>query len=110
MLVQTIRSDFKQKYSSVLDDNTVSDYIYHLNAQTPRWGTCYYPQRSDRSMLRASPVFLHQRRDGLQEHDHPLWLGKEAHAGADPPGPSPHPHLLHLRVPVQHRQQVGMCT
>lgn len=39
MLVQTIRSDFKQKYSSVLDDNTVSDYIYHLNAQTPRWGT-----------------------------------------------------------------------
>lgn len=36
MLVQTIRSDFKQKYSSVFDDNTVSDYIYHLNAQTPR--------------------------------------------------------------------------
>ncbi|XP_038827655.1 1-acylglycerol-3-phosphate O-acyltransferase ABHD5-like isoform X2 [Salvelinus namaycush] len=35
MLVQTIRSDFKQKYSSVFDDNTVSDYIYHLNAQTP---------------------------------------------------------------------------
>lgn len=36
MLVQTIRSDFKQKYSSVFEDNTVSDYIYHLNAQTPR--------------------------------------------------------------------------
>nr|XP_029518673.1 1-acylglycerol-3-phosphate O-acyltransferase ABHD5-like [Oncorhynchus nerka] len=35
MLVQTIRSDFKQKYSPVFDDNTVSDYIYHLNAQTP---------------------------------------------------------------------------
>lgn len=36
MLVQTMRSDFKQKYSSVFDDNTVSDYIYHLNAQSPR--------------------------------------------------------------------------
>uniref|UniRef100_H3CV31 1-acylglycerol-3-phosphate O-acyltransferase ABHD5 n=1 Tax=Tetraodon nigroviridis TaxID=99883 RepID=H3CV31_TETNG len=36
MLVQTIRSDFKQKYSSVFEDNTVSDYIYHLNAQAPR--------------------------------------------------------------------------
>ncbi|KAJ3609112.1 hypothetical protein NHX12_023638 [Muraenolepis orangiensis] len=35
MLVQTIRSDFKQKYLSVFEDNTVSDYIYHLNAQTP---------------------------------------------------------------------------
>ncbi|XP_056268864.1 1-acylglycerol-3-phosphate O-acyltransferase ABHD5-like [Pseudoliparis swirei] len=35
MLLQTIRSDFKQKYSSVFDDNTVPDYIYHLNAQTP---------------------------------------------------------------------------
>ena len=39
MLVQTIRSDFKQKYSSVFEDNTVSDYIYHLNAQTPRSGS-----------------------------------------------------------------------
>lgn len=36
MLVQTIRSDFKQKYSAAFEDNTVSDYIYHLNAQTPR--------------------------------------------------------------------------
>ncbi|MEQ2170695.1 hypothetical protein GOODEAATRI_002897, partial [Goodea atripinnis] len=42
MLVQTIRSDFKQKYSSVFDDNTVSDYIYHLNAQTPRNMTIPY--------------------------------------------------------------------
>lgn len=39
MLLQTIRSDFKQKYSSVFEDNTVSEYIYHLNAQTPRWAT-----------------------------------------------------------------------
>ncbi|KAM4538876.1 1-acylglycerol-3-phosphate O-acyltransferase ABHD5-like isoform 1-T1 [Odontesthes bonariensis] len=40
-LVQTIRSDFKQKYSSVFDDNTVSDYIYHLNAQTPSGETAF---------------------------------------------------------------------
>ncbi|XP_029298798.1 1-acylglycerol-3-phosphate O-acyltransferase ABHD5-like isoform X3 [Cottoperca gobio] len=41
MLVQTIRSDFKQKYSTVFDDNTVSDYIYHLNAQTPSGETAF---------------------------------------------------------------------
>ncbi|XP_054462183.1 1-acylglycerol-3-phosphate O-acyltransferase ABHD5-like [Anoplopoma fimbria] len=41
MLIQTIRSDFKQKYSSVFDDNTVSDYIYHLNAQTPSGETAF---------------------------------------------------------------------
>ncbi|KAA8586150.1 hypothetical protein FQN60_007719 [Etheostoma spectabile] len=41
MLVQTVRSDFKQKYSSVFDDNTVSDYIYHLNAQTPSGETAF---------------------------------------------------------------------
>ncbi|KAM6899840.1 1-acylglycerol-3-phosphate O-acyltransferase ABHD5 [Xenentodon cancila] len=41
MLVQTIRSDFKQKYSSVFDDNTVSDYIYHLNAQSPSGETAF---------------------------------------------------------------------
>ncbi|XP_056876763.1 1-acylglycerol-3-phosphate O-acyltransferase ABHD5-like isoform X3 [Takifugu flavidus] len=41
MLVQTIRSDFKQKYSSVFEDNTASDYIYHLNAQTPSGETAF---------------------------------------------------------------------
>ncbi|CAJ1083726.1 -acylglycerol-3-phosphate O-acyltransferase ABHD5-like [Xyrichtys novacula] len=41
MLVQTIRSDFKQKYSSAFSDNTVSDYIYHLNAQTPSGETAF---------------------------------------------------------------------
>ncbi|XP_028316927.1 1-acylglycerol-3-phosphate O-acyltransferase ABHD5 [Gouania willdenowi] len=40
-LVQTIRSDFKQKYSSVFADNTVSDYIYHLNAQAPSGETAF---------------------------------------------------------------------
>lgn len=41
MLVQTIRSDFKQKYSSLFDDNTVSNYIYHLNAQDPSGETAF---------------------------------------------------------------------
>uniref|UniRef100_A0A3Q3GQT7 1-acylglycerol-3-phosphate O-acyltransferase ABHD5 n=1 Tax=Labrus bergylta TaxID=56723 RepID=A0A3Q3GQT7_9LABR len=41
MLLQTIRSDFKQKYSSVFDDSTVPDYIYHLNAQTPSGETAF---------------------------------------------------------------------
>ncbi|XP_068189968.1 1-acylglycerol-3-phosphate O-acyltransferase ABHD5 isoform X2 [Antennarius striatus] len=41
LLVQMIRSDFKQKYSSVFDDNTVSDYIYHLNVQTPSGETAF---------------------------------------------------------------------
>uniref|UniRef100_A0A8C6SHW6 1-acylglycerol-3-phosphate O-acyltransferase ABHD5 n=1 Tax=Neogobius melanostomus TaxID=47308 RepID=A0A8C6SHW6_9GOBI len=41
MLVQTIWSDFKQKYSSVFDDNTVSDYSYHLNAQDPSGETAF---------------------------------------------------------------------
>ncbi|XP_046875379.1 1-acylglycerol-3-phosphate O-acyltransferase ABHD5 isoform X1 [Hypomesus transpacificus] len=40
-LVQTIRSDFKQKYLSMFDDNTVSDYIYHLNVQTPSGETAF---------------------------------------------------------------------
>ncbi|KAK5862805.1 hypothetical protein PBY51_018165 [Eleginops maclovinus] len=34
-LVQTFRPDFKKKFSSMFSDNTVSDYIYHLNVQTP---------------------------------------------------------------------------
>ncbi|XP_061597928.1 1-acylglycerol-3-phosphate O-acyltransferase ABHD5-like isoform X2 [Cololabis saira] len=41
MLVQTIRSDFKKKYLSVFADNTVSDYIYHLNAQSPSGETAF---------------------------------------------------------------------
>ncbi|XP_072549856.1 1-acylglycerol-3-phosphate O-acyltransferase ABHD5 [Salminus brasiliensis] len=35
LLLQALRSDFKQKYSSVFNDDTVPDYIYHLNVQTP---------------------------------------------------------------------------
>ncbi|XP_078073018.1 1-acylglycerol-3-phosphate O-acyltransferase ABHD5 [Mustelus asterias] len=35
-LVQRLRPDFKQKFSLVCEDeNTVTEYIYHCNAQTP---------------------------------------------------------------------------
>jgi len=36
-LVQRLRPDFKRKYSSMFDDNTVAEYIYHCNVQSPRW-------------------------------------------------------------------------
>lgn len=113
MLVQTIRSDFKQKYSSVFDDNTVSDYIYHLNAQTPRCGA--FPSRYAQICCFWShhrhhvTVHLFQRRNGLQEHDHSLRLGQEAYAGADRAGPSRHSHFLHLRITFQHRQWLWIC-
>lgn len=35
-LIQAMRSDLKQKYASLFEDDTVADYIYHVNAQTPR--------------------------------------------------------------------------
>ncbi|XP_008322115.1 1-acylglycerol-3-phosphate O-acyltransferase ABHD5 [Cynoglossus semilaevis] len=40
-LVQTLRPDFKRKFSSMFTDNTVSDYIYHLNVQTPSGETAF---------------------------------------------------------------------
>ncbi|XP_046722317.1 1-acylglycerol-3-phosphate O-acyltransferase ABHD5 [Silurus meridionalis] len=41
LLLQLLRSDFKQKYSSVFDDDTVLHYLYHLNAQTPSGETAF---------------------------------------------------------------------
>ncbi|XP_036445790.1 1-acylglycerol-3-phosphate O-acyltransferase ABHD5 isoform X1 [Colossoma macropomum] len=41
LLLQALRSDFKQKYSSVFKDNTVPDYLYHLNVQTPSGETAF---------------------------------------------------------------------
>uniref|UniRef100_A0A670JBE9 Abhydrolase domain containing 4, N-acyl phospholipase B n=1 Tax=Podarcis muralis TaxID=64176 RepID=A0A670JBE9_PODMU len=35
-LVQRFRPDFKQKFADFFDDDTISEYIYHCNAQTPR--------------------------------------------------------------------------
>ncbi|XP_062277994.1 1-acylglycerol-3-phosphate O-acyltransferase ABHD5 [Scomber scombrus] len=40
-LVQTLRPDFKRKFSTMFSDNTVSDYIYHLNVQTPSGETAF---------------------------------------------------------------------
>ncbi|KAM6995593.1 1-acylglycerol-3-phosphate O-acyltransferase ABHD5 isoform 2-T2 [Tautogolabrus adspersus] len=40
-LVQTLRPDFKKKFSSMFTDNTVSEYIYHLNVQTPSGETAF---------------------------------------------------------------------
>ncbi|MBN3325890.1 ABHD5 acyltransferase, partial [Atractosteus spatula] len=41
MLVQRLRPDFKRKYSSLFDDNTVTEYIYHCNVQTPSGETAF---------------------------------------------------------------------
>ncbi|XP_049439155.1 1-acylglycerol-3-phosphate O-acyltransferase ABHD5 [Epinephelus fuscoguttatus] len=41
ILVQTLRPDFKRKFSSMFSDNTVSEYIYHLNVQTPSGETAF---------------------------------------------------------------------
>ncbi|XP_070691076.1 1-acylglycerol-3-phosphate O-acyltransferase ABHD5 [Pempheris klunzingeri] len=40
-LVQTLRPDFKRKFSTMFTDNTVSEYIYHLNVQTPSGETAF---------------------------------------------------------------------
>ncbi|XP_042601521.1 1-acylglycerol-3-phosphate O-acyltransferase ABHD5 [Cyprinus carpio] len=41
LLLQLLRSDFKQKYASVFADDTVADYIYHVNAQTASGETAF---------------------------------------------------------------------
>ncbi|XP_072906212.1 1-acylglycerol-3-phosphate O-acyltransferase ABHD5 isoform X1 [Hemitrygon akajei] len=41
-LVQRLRPDFKQKFASVCEgENTVTEYIYHCNAQTPSGETAF---------------------------------------------------------------------
>uniref|UniRef100_A0A8C5QSZ7 1-acylglycerol-3-phosphate O-acyltransferase ABHD5 n=1 Tax=Leptobrachium leishanense TaxID=445787 RepID=A0A8C5QSZ7_9ANUR len=40
-LVQRLRPDFKKKYSSLYDDDTVTEYIYHCNAQAPSGETAF---------------------------------------------------------------------
>eukprot|EP00062_Callorhinchus_milii_P015426 gi/632965836/ref/XP_007899088.1/ PREDICTED: 1-acylglycerol-3-phosphate O-acyltransferase ABHD5 [Callorhinchus milii] len=42
VLIQRLRPDLKQKFSSVCDDETtVTEYIYHCNAQTPSGETAF---------------------------------------------------------------------
>lgn len=64
------------------------------------------------SHLARSPgcVSVFQRGDGLQKHDHPVWLGEKAHVGEDRPGPSAHPRFFHLWLALQHRQRVWICV
>nr|XP_033785976.1 1-acylglycerol-3-phosphate O-acyltransferase ABHD5 isoform X2 [Geotrypetes seraphini] len=40
-LVQRLRPDFKRKYSSMFDDNTMAEYIYHCNVQSPSGETAF---------------------------------------------------------------------
>ncbi|KAM8967307.1 1-acylglycerol-3-phosphate O-acyltransferase ABHD5 isoform 2-T2 [Pelodytes ibericus] len=40
-LVQRLRPDFKKKFSSMFDDDTVTEYIYHCNAQSPSGETAF---------------------------------------------------------------------
>ncbi|XP_054477287.1 1-acylglycerol-3-phosphate O-acyltransferase ABHD5 isoform X2 [Anoplopoma fimbria] len=40
-LVQTLRPDFKKKFSTMFADNTATEYIYHLNVQTPSGETAF---------------------------------------------------------------------
>ncbi|XP_051991950.1 1-acylglycerol-3-phosphate O-acyltransferase ABHD5 isoform X2 [Xyrauchen texanus] len=41
LLLQALRSDFKQKYASLFEDDTVADYIYHVNVQMPSGETAF---------------------------------------------------------------------
>lgn len=40
-LVRKFRPDFQKKYSSVVDDDSILNYIYHCNAQTPSGETAF---------------------------------------------------------------------
>ncbi|KAI5618136.1 1-acylglycerol-3-phosphate O-acyltransferase ABHD5 isoform X1 [Silurus asotus] len=40
-LVQIVRPDFKKKYTALFNDNTVTEYIYHLNVQIPSGETAF---------------------------------------------------------------------
>ncbi|KAM9309282.1 1-acylglycerol-3-phosphate O-acyltransferase ABHD5 isoform 2-T2 [Pholidichthys leucotaenia] len=64
-LVQTLRPDFKKKFSSMFSDNTVSDYIYHLNVQSPS-GETAFKNMTDLCGWAKRPM-LH-RLDRLQPH------------------------------------------
>jgi len=37
VLVKKFRPDLQKKFSNTLDDDTIFEYIYHCNAQTPRF-------------------------------------------------------------------------
>ncbi|KAK1795130.1 hypothetical protein P4O66_010311 [Electrophorus voltai] len=41
VLVQTLRPDFKKKFATIFNDDTVTEYIYHLNVQSPSGETAF---------------------------------------------------------------------
>uniref|UniRef100_G3NI62 1-acylglycerol-3-phosphate O-acyltransferase ABHD5 n=1 Tax=Gasterosteus aculeatus aculeatus TaxID=481459 RepID=G3NI62_GASAC len=67
-LVQTLRPDFKKKFSSMFADNTVAEYIYHLNVQTPSGETAFKNMSVNHGWA-ARPML--QRMDQLQ-HEIPI--------------------------------------
>ncbi|XP_029958162.1 1-acylglycerol-3-phosphate O-acyltransferase ABHD5-like [Salarias fasciatus] len=46
-LVQTFRPDLRRKFTSMFTDNTVSEYIYHLNVQTPSGEAAFKSMRGE---------------------------------------------------------------
>lgn len=56
-LVQILRPDFKKKFSSMFLDNTVPEYIYHMNAQSPRSARCPRPAHRATPALRLLVFF-----------------------------------------------------
>ncbi|XP_074510588.1 1-acylglycerol-3-phosphate O-acyltransferase ABHD5 isoform X1 [Sebastes fasciatus] len=94
-LVQTLRPDFKRKFSSMFSDNTVSEYIYHLNVQTPSGETAFKNMTvpygwATRPML--------QRMDQLQP-DIPITIiygsrsSIDSNSGSTIKGMRPHSHV-----------------
>ncbi|XP_054096588.1 (Lyso)-N-acylphosphatidylethanolamine lipase isoform X2 [Callithrix jacchus] len=61
-LVQRFRPDFKRKFADFFEDDTISEYIYHCNAQNPRGSLCC-PGSSAvvRSWLTATSISQAQR-------------------------------------------------
>lgn len=97
----------------MFSDNTVSEYIYHINVQSPRsdsatskWCLVISACCTSRCRVNCSSR-LSQRGNGFQEHDRALWLGQEAHAGEGGPAPAGDPNHHHLRLAVQRGQQLG---
>eukprot|EP00066_Takifugu_rubripes_P003393 XP_003965932.1 PREDICTED: 1-acylglycerol-3-phosphate O-acyltransferase ABHD5 [Takifugu rubripes] len=64
-LVQILRPDFKKKFSSMFVDNTVPEYIYHMNAQSPSGETAFRNMTVPYGWAKRP---MSQRMDQLQPH------------------------------------------
>ncbi|XP_034992179.2 (Lyso)-N-acylphosphatidylethanolamine lipase [Zootoca vivipara] len=69
-LVQRFRPDFKQKFADFFDDDTISEYIYHCNAQTPS-GEAGFKAMSEAFGWARRPML---ERIHLVRHDLPITL------------------------------------